>query len=297
MGKLGADIDLKHLVIKDERGACASLLGQAIACLAKETRFAMRITTWNVNGLRAALRKGFAQQLELIRPDVLLLQEVRALPEQLPQEWAQPKGWHVHWNPAQKKGYAGTAIWTRQPSELLHTGLGKSDSDLEGRLICIRMGMLQVASVYLPSGSSSPERQIEKERWMRRFRHWATRQLSGDRLSVLGGDLNIAHTTKDIFYAQGNAQNSGFLPHERKWFGRLLDSGWHDLVRQYAGDIDGPYSWWSNRGRARELDRGWRIDYLLANTAARQRFSKAITHRQAGLLVSDHAPVIVDLDF
>ncbi len=254
----------------------------------------MRITTWNVNGLRAALRKGFAQELEQIRPDVLLLQEVRALPEQLPPEWASPTGWHVHWNPAQKKGYAGTAVWTRQPSQLIQTGL--SPADTEGRLTYVRLGPLQVASVYLPSGSSSPERQTEKERWMRRFRPWATRQLPASGPVILGGDLNIAHTPQDIYYAQGNQQNSGFLPHERAWFGRLLDSGWHDLVREHAGDVDGPYSWWSNRGRARELDRGWRIDYLLANPTARPPFRQAITHRQAGLTVSDHAPVTIELD-
>jgi len=256
----------------------------------------MRITTWNVNGLRAALRKGFADELEAIEPDVLLLQEVRALPEQLPRRWAEPDGWHVHWNPAQKKGYSGTAVWTRQRSELLHTGLGQADHDPEGRLTHVRLGKLQVASVYLPSGSSSPQRQLEKERWMRRFRHWATRQLKGPALAILGGDLNIAHTEKDIFYARGNSGNSGFLPHEREWFGRLLASGWHDLVRLDSGNIDGPYSWWSNRGRARELDRGWRIDYLLANATAYRRFRRSATHRRAGLTVSDHAPVTIELD-
>lgn len=260
------------------------------------TQLSMRITTWNVNGLRAALRKGFAEELAEIQPDILLLQEVRALPEQLPQDWAEPDGWHVHWNPAQKKGYAGTAVWTRQRSELLNTGLGKTDSDPEGRLTHVRVGPLQVASVYLPSGSSSPERQLEKERWMRRFRPWATQQLGSSPLSILGGDLNIAHTEQDIFYAKGNQQNSGFLPHEREWFGRLLASGWHDLVREHAGNTDGPYSWWSNRGRARELDRGWRIDYLLASAPARQHFRQATTHRQAGLVVSDHAPVTIELD-
>ncbi|MCH2113441.1 MAG: exodeoxyribonuclease III [Pirellulales bacterium] len=256
----------------------------------------MRITTWNVNGLRAALRKGFAEELASIRPDILLLQEVRAMPEQLPKPWAEPEGWVVHWNPAQKKGYAGTAVWTRQRSQLLHTGLGPTDPDPEGRLTLVRVGKLHVASAYLPSGSSSPERQVEKERWMRRFRPWATRQLKRTGPSILGGDLNIAHTEQDIFYAQGNSQNSGFLPHERQWFGRLLKSGWHDLVRQDVGDIDGPYSWWSNRGRARELDRGWRIDYMLANSAARLQFCHSRTHRQAGLAVSDHAPVTIELN-
>lgn len=256
----------------------------------------MRITTWNVNGLRAAIRKGFAEHIEAINPDVLLLQEIRVLPEQLPEEWAEPEGWHVHWNPARKKGYAGTAVWTREPSTLIRCGLTDPDKDTEGRVTHVQVGNLEVASIYLPSGSSGPEKQASKEKWMRRFRPWSTRQVDRDTPFVFGGDLNIAHTERDIFYATGNKKNSGFMPHEREWFGRLLDSGWHDFVRIHAGDVDGPYSWWSNRGKARELDRGWRIDYLLGNEPTREAFQSAEVHRKGGLEVSDHAPVSIDLE-
>ena len=256
----------------------------------------MRITTWNVNGLRAALRKGFEKYIGRIRPDVLLLQEIRVLPEQLPDNWAQPDGWHVHWNPAQKKGYAGTAIWSRQPFQLVCTGLSPADKDPEGRVVHIRTGNVEIASVYLPSGSSGEQRQQMKDIWMRRFRPWATKHSGKETPFVFGGDLNIAHTEQDIFYVSGNKKTSGFLPHEREWFGRLLDSGWNDFVRQHAGDVKGPFSWWSNRGKARELDRGWRIDYLLGNAAAAQLFRTATTHREGGLEVSDHAPVSIDLD-
>ena len=131
---------------------------------------------------------------------------------------------------------------------------------------------------------------------MARFVPWAATLRRARTPTLIGGDLNIAHTERDIFYAKSNAKNSGFLPHERDWFGRLLDSGWADLVRQHAGDVDGPYSWWSNRGQARALDRGWRIDYLLGNRAAAKRFTSATTHREAGLACSDHAPVSVDLE-
>ena len=231
----------------------------------------MRITVWNVNGLRAALRKGFERHLAEIRPDVLLLQEIRVHPEQLPAEW------------------------TRQPSELIRTGLSDRDDDPEGRVTHVRIGRLEVASVYLPSGSSGPERQAHKDAWLRRFRPWATRQVQSESPVVFGGDLNIAHTERDLFYAASNRKNSGFLPHEREWFSRLLKSGWHDFVRLHAGDVDGPYSWWSNRGQARQLDRGWRIDYLLGNAAALELFQHATTHRAGGLEVSDHAPVSIDL--
>lgn len=256
----------------------------------------MRVTTWNVNGLRAAIRKGFAEYLEAIAPDILLLQEVRALPEQLPDDWAAPDGWHVFWHPAQKKGYSGTAVWSREPFNVEETGLTDADVDEEGRVITVKIGDLRVSSVYLPSGSSSESRQAVKDDWLVRFRHWADQQRESGPV-IFGGDLNVAHTEKDIFYAKSNQKTSGFLPHEREWFGDLLDSGWHDLSREFFGDVQGPYSWWSNRGRARELDRGWRIDYLLANNEVRKRFDSAEIHREAGITVSDHAPVSVNLSY
>lgn len=256
----------------------------------------MRITTWNVNGLRAALKKGFGDHLAQLAPDVLLLQEVRSLPEQLPEEWAQPLGWHVHWNPAQKKGYAGTAVWSRQPMEVLGMGLDTDDDDTEGRVVRTRVDGVQLISVYLPSGSSGDERQAFKEVWMDRFMPWATELANSPEPAIIGGDLNIAHTERDIFYAKGNANTSGFLPHEREWFSQLLETGWHDFVRQQAGDVEGPYSWWSNRGKARALDRGWRIDYLLGNAAAAARWNDAHIHRPGGLTVSDHAPITINLN-
>lgn len=255
----------------------------------------MRITTWNVNGLRAALRKGFQQHLDTIQPDILLLQEIRVFPEQLPDAIRAPEGWHVAWNPARRPGYSGTAVWSRTPFEIHNHGLTGTDKDSEGRLIEFQAGQLRLGCVYLPSGSSGPERQLVKDDWMRRFRRWA-RTRPNNTPMIFGGDLNVAHTERDIFYARANAQTSGFLPHEREWFGRLLESGWHDLVREHHGEIQGPYSWWSNRGRARELDRGWRIDYLLCNAAARPLFRSATIHREGGLEISDHAPVSIDLE-
>ena len=254
----------------------------------------MRIATWNVNGLRAAIKKGFGDVLQQISPDVLLLQEIRVTPEQLPAEWQEPKGWHVAWHPAEKKGYSGTAVWSRSPIEDESRGLTKTDSDPEGRILTVRTADMSLASVYLPSGSSGPERQAIKEEWMTRFRRWTDRKRKEEEF-LFGGDLNVAHTEQDIFYAKSNAKSSGFMPHEREWFGQLLRSGWGDLVREHVGEMQGPYSWWSNRGRARELDRGWRIDYLLGNEKIRTRLSNATVHREEGMNVSDHAPVSIDL--
>jgi len=256
----------------------------------------MKITTWNVNGLRAALRKGFADHLQRIDPDVLLLQEVRAFPEQLPELWMNPDDYHVHWHPAKKPGYAGTALWSRHPIERVTHGLSKTDKDEEGRVITAQTAGLTVASIYLPKGEADTPKQDRKDGWMRRFRRWAGSINDDKHPVILGGDLNIAHTPRDLYYAKSNENTSGFLPHERAWFTRLLGSGWHDMVREHFGDIDGPYSWWSNRGRARALDRGWRIDYLLANPPAAKRFASASVDREAGLACSDHAPVTVVIE-
>ncbi|HCR18254.1 MAG TPA: exodeoxyribonuclease III [Candidatus Latescibacteria bacterium] len=255
----------------------------------------MRVTTWNVNGLRAALRKGFKDHITRISPDVLLLQEIRALPAQLPGDWENPKGWHVHWHPAERKGYSGTAVLAKYPIQVLRRGIHRTDP--EGRILHVKVKEIQFVCVYLPSGSSSVERQhIKETKWLKKFLPWARKLSLSERPVLMGGDFNIAHTEKDIFYAKGNAKNSGFLPHERRWMTRLLSSGWHDILREQVGDSQGPYSWWSNRGRARELDRGWRIDYLLGNQHAHDRVKSANIDRRAGMTVSDHAPVTVDLE-
>jgi exodeoxyribonuclease III len=255
----------------------------------------VRVTTWNVNGMRAAIRKDFGRFVRKIKPDVLLLQEVRAEPAQLPTNWAKPRGWNVHWHPStSKKGYAGTAVLSRHPIDEVWTGMDAEDP--EGRVLRVRTGGMQVVSIYLPSGSSGDHRQVAKEAWMEQFMPWATTLMGTDEPVIMGGDFNIAHTKADIHNPTGNKRNSGFLPHEREWFGELLGSGWADLVRADVGDVQGPYSWWSNRGKARELNRGWRIDYLLGNAAAAARVRSTETLREGGMVVSDHAPVSVDLE-
>jgi exodeoxyribonuclease III len=275
------------------RGQLATMRAWLRVATHEHRGYCVRITTWNVNGLRAALKKGFAEIIEQIQPDVLLLQETRSLPEQLPAEWAAPEGWHVHWNPAEKKGYSGTAIWSRLPMKVIGTGLDAGDP--EGRVIRAKIDGVEVVSVYLPSGSSGDARQQVKEVWMKDFSQWLSGLASSRTPVVIGGDLNVAHTERDIFYAKANEKMSGFMPHEREWIGTVIASGWDDFVRQHYGEMQGPYSWWSNRGRARELDRGWRIDYLLGNKAASQRFTTADICREGGMTVSDHAPVTIEI--
>ncbi len=252
-----------------------------------------RIITWNVNGIRAAVRKRFREHITELRPDVLFLQEVRCLPHELPEGLAAPEGYHALWHPAERRGYAGTATWTRAPQGIIGTGMDGPDP--EGRILRTRTRHLELVNLYLPSGSSKPEAQARKDVFMEAFRPWAAAIARAEHPVLLAGDMNVAHTPDDIHNPSGNKRNSGFLPHEREWFTALLGDGWTDLVRAHVGSGKGPYSWWSNRGRARAEDRGWRIDYVMGNAAAAARLKKAWVVRQGGLDTSDHAPVVVEL--
>ena len=260
--------------------------------------YSMRIVTWNLNGIRAAIRKGLDDFIERIDADIWLLQEVRALPEQLPKDWSLPVGHECIWHPAEKKGYSGVATWSRVGLTEQGKGIGTrlDPNDSEGRVLHTKCGPLDCINIYLPNGGSGPARQAYKDQWLEDLLIWAQRFLNSDEPAILVGDLNIAHTENDIWNPSGNRKTSGFLVHEREWFNRFLESGWHDLHRIQFGDQKGPYTWWSNRGQARALDRGWRIDYVLANDAALASFNSAEVMREGGLVISDHAPLIVDFN-
>ena len=257
----------------------------------------MRIVTWNVNGIRAAIRKGIDRFFTSVDADVWLLQEIRCLPEQLPKDWQVPEGFEMMWHPAEKKGYSGVATLSRIGMEEI--GRGKPSiidtGDLEGRILVTKHDDVTLINTYLPSGSAKIERQIYKEAWMAEWQEFARPFLQYDTPVILAGDLNIAHTEDDIWNPKGNKNTSGFLPQEREWFSELLDEGWTDLYRKSAGEGVKSYSWWSNRGQARIKDRGWRIDYMLGNKAATETLTNCTILRQGGLEISDHAPVILDI--
>ena len=257
----------------------------------------MRIVTWNVNGIRAAIRKGIDKFFDKIEADVWMLQEVRCLEEQLPKDWSVPEGYEMILHPAQKKGYSGLA--TLSKVEMKEQGRGMqgqlAPDDSEGSDLVTKHDDLILVNTYLPSGSSKEERQRYKETWMAQWRDFIHPLLKSEHTVIVAGDLNIAHTENDIWNPKGNMKSSGFLPHERQWFSDLLSEGWHDLFREHVGPDEKTFSWWSNRGQARAKDRGWRIDYLLGNQAALERLKSVTIDRQGGLEVSDHAPVILDL--
>lgn len=248
------------------------------------------LATLNLNGIRSATRRGFRDWLARAQPDVLCLQELRIQQSEMDADHLPPADWHAVQLDAVKKGYAGTAIWSRLAPRVTDRGCGLDWADEEGRMVRMDLPEATVISAYLPSGSSGPDRQARKDAFLLHFIDVADRLLAEGRPVVICGDYNIAHREIDIHDPKGNAKNSGFLPHERAWMDALLARGWVDLWRALNPDLRA-YSWWSNRGRARENDKGWRLDYLVASPDLAARAEACWIDKGAGL--SDHAPVLV----
>ncbi|MFF9087244.1 exodeoxyribonuclease III [Streptomyces sp. NPDC014991] len=265
----------------------------------------LTVTSVNVNGLRAAAKKGFVEWLAGTEADVVCLQEVRAEPHQLPEEVRRPDGWYVTHAPAAAKGRAGVSLYTRREPDRVRVGFGSAEFDGGGRYVEADLPGVTVASLYLPSGEAGTERQDEKVRFMDEFlthlRDLRERAAADGREVLVCGDWNIAHQQADLRNWRGNTKNSGFLPEERAWLGRVLeptDGGYADVVRTLHPDTEGPYTWWSYRGRAFDNDAGWRIDYHvatpgLAGRAVKGFVERAATHAERW---SDHAPVTVVYD-
>ncbi|MFI1101055.1 exodeoxyribonuclease III [Streptomyces melanogenes] len=262
----------------------------------------LTVTTVNVNGLRAAAKKGFLPWLAGSDADVVCLQEVRAEPQQLTAEVREPEGWHVVHAPAAAKGRAGVSLYTRREPERVRVGFGSAEFDGSGRYVEADLPGVTVASLYLPSGEAGTEKQDEKYRFMGEFlpylKELRARAAADGREVVVCGDWNIAHREADLKNWRGNKKNAGFLPEEREWLSRVLDAadgGYVDVVRALHPDEEGPYSWWSYRGRAFDNDSGWRIDYQLATAGLAARAVKGYVERAASHEErwSDHAPVTV----
>jgi exodeoxyribonuclease III len=252
----------------------------------------MRIISINVNGLRAAARKGFFQWLATQQADVVCLQETRMQPEDLAVASLLPSGWQAWFNPAARKGYSGVAVFSPHPPDAVASLLQHPHFDTEGRYLELRFGALSVASVYLPSGSSSAERQALKFEFMAHFRERLRACREDGRDYILCGDWNIAHKEIDLRNWKGNQKNSGFLPEERAWMGHVFEElGWVDAFRVVDPRPD-QYTWWSNRGQARAKNVGWRIDYQVVTPALRSRIVKASIY--TGEWFSDHAPLTID---
>ena len=255
----------------------------------------MRIISANVNGIRSATTKGFLNWLDVINADIVCLQELKAHATDLTSAMQNPAGMTGYFHHAEKKGYSGVGIYTKKTPDDLIIGLGNSDFDREGRYIEARFNNnLTVISLYLPSGSSSEERQQVKFAFMEYFfPHLQTLLQRGEEI-IICGDWNIAHQEIDLKNWKGNVKNSGFLPEERAWITDVFNAGWVDVYRHLYHDIPG-YTWWSQRGQAYTKDVGWRIDYHIATPTIAQTATTAHIYKDEKF--SDHAPLMIDYNY
>ena len=260
---------------------------------AKKSESGFTLCTLNVNGIRAAEPRGFLRWLAERRPDVLALQELRASEDQVSDELRSPAGYNTAWCCAEKQGYSGVGIYSRRQASAWRAGNELVWGDREGRVLRADFPDLSVVSLYVPSGTTGEVRQRAKMEFLHHLSSWMQRLLDEDRPVAVLTDINIAPTELDIHNPKSNAKTSGFLPEERAWFAQVLEQGWTDALRAAHPGKPGLYSWWSHRGRARELDRGWRIDHVLLSPDLAERLEDAWIEKDANL--SDHAPVWVRL--
>jgi exodeoxyribonuclease-3 len=254
----------------------------------------LRIITLNLNGIRSAFRKGFPRWLARQRADVVCLQELKAQEQDLDRAALAPKGWHAYFNCADKKGYSGVAIYSRSKPLEVSLGFGSREFDSEGRFLRADYGKLSVISVYLPSGSSSEERQQAKFRFLGQFIPVLRKLEASRREFILCGDWNIAHREIDLRNWRSNQKNSGFLPEERAWLTKVFDEvGWVDVFRRIDARPE-QYTWWSNRGRAWAKNVGWRIDYQIATPGVAAKARKVAIYKSRRF--SDHAPLTIEYD-
>jgi exodeoxyribonuclease-3 len=256
----------------------------------------LRIYSWNVNGIRAASQKGFVDWLKRSRGEIVGIQEVRAQPEQIPDEVRAVQRWHQHYTVPERKGYSGVGLLSRRKPDSIETSLGEDRFDVEGRLQLARFGRLVVANGYFPNGSGKDRdnsRIPYKLDWYRALFDRVQRLRRGGYRVLVMGDFNTAHHPIDLARPKANEKTSGFCPEERAELDRWVDSGWVDTFRHFQ---PGPhhYTWWSQRFGVREKNIGWRIDYVLASPSAMKFVRSAFIKPK--VMGSDHCPIGVDVD-
>ena len=254
----------------------------------------MRVISLNLNGIRSAASKGVYAWLEKQNADLVCLQELKAQSADLTAEMRAPGPYQGYFHYAEKKGYSGVGLYTLRAPDQIIEGLGLPDIDAEGRYLEAQFGNLSVISLYLPSGSSSEERQAAKFSFMERFMPHLARLAAAGRQVILCGDWNIAHQQIDLKNWKSNQKNSGFLPEERAWITEVFQRlGFVDVYRRLYPDHAGEaYTWWSNRGQAWAKNVGWRIDYQIATPDIAAQATSAFVYKDQRF--SDHAPLVVD---
>ena len=250
-----------------------------------------KLISWNVNGLRAVVGKNFADTFKALDADFFCLQETKMQAGQLDLEI---EGYKSYWNYAEKKGYSGTAIYTRHEPINVTLGIGIEEHDHEGRVITLEMEKFFLVNVYVPNSQDGLRRLDYRMRWEDDFRNYLLK-LNATKPVIVCGDLNVAHKEIDLKNPKSNRKNAGFTDEEREKMTTLLDAGFTDSWRHFYPDTEGVYSWWSYRFQARQKNAGWRIDYFLVSNDARDKMVDAKIHTE--IMGSDHCPVELDIDF
>ena len=245
----------------------------------------MKLISWNVNGLRACLKKGFMESFGALGADVFALQETKMQPGQAILELS---GYQQYWNSAEKKGYSGTAVFTRIPPLSVSYGLGIEEHDHEGRVITLEFPEYYFVTVYTPNSKRALERLEYRMVWEDAFREYLL-ELDKKKPVIVCGDLNVAHEEIDLKNPKTNHRNAGFTDEERAKFTQLLQAGFSDTFRKLYPDRAGIYTWWSYLRKARETNAGWRIDYFVVSDRLMEKVEDATIHNE--IFGSDHCPV------
>ena len=254
----------------------------------------MKIISYNTNGIRAAMKKGFIDWLQTHPADIICVQETKANKDDVEYKLIEDLGYNSYWFSAQKKGYSGVAVFTKLQPDYIEFGNKIEQSDFEGRVIRLDFGKRTLINAYFPSGTSGDERQTYKYQWLDEFLDYINTLKKTRPQLIITGDYNIAHTAIDIHDPKGNKNSSGFLPEEREWMDKVLSSGFVDTFRYMHPEATGAYSWWSQRFPSVRLqNKGWRIDYIsvtenLKNKIVDARIYPDVKH-------SDHCPIYVEL--
>jgi exodeoxyribonuclease III len=256
----------------------------------------LRIITANLNGIRSAAKKGFFEWVNTQSPDILCIQELKAQEADLDSALMNPNGYHGFFQYALKKGYSGVGLYSKKAPDSIKIGFDDGEFDAEGRYVEARFGNLIVISAYFPSGSSAPERQEAKFRFLDLFMPHIKKLKAEGLEIVLCGDINIAHKEIDLKNWKGNLKNSGFTPEEREWMTQLFsEAGFMDVYRHlHPNTEDECYTWWSQRGQAYAKNVGWRIDYQIATPGIAKKAQRVEIYK--GEKFSDHAPLIIDYE-
>lgn len=252
-----------------------------------------KIISYNVNGIRAAIQKGFTSWLADQQADIICIQELKAEFDQVDTSEIEQLGYSIHWHSAQKKGYSGVAIFSKLKPKHVEIGCGIEKYDFEGRVLRLDFEQFSIMSVYMPSGSSGDERQAFKMEWLSDFHTYALNLQKEIPNLIISGDYNICHRAIDIHNPKGNANSSGFLPEEREWMETFVNSGFVDTFRLINPEKAHAYSWWSYRAGARGKNLGWRIDYHMASANLKDQIANAYILPDA--MHSDHCPIVVEL--